>query len=97
VQRKDSGGRLQKHPAMPTDIASLILRTSIGDLVSRRPSGCSRCQRTPVVGELMHIFESDRTLCTLCTALLPEDERRPVRSERVHAGDRHVFAVPRAA
>ncbi|HEX8856381.1 MAG TPA: hypothetical protein VF752_12360 [Thermoleophilaceae bacterium] len=82
---------------MPNDIASLLLRKSIGALSKSRGSCCSRCRRTPVAGELMHVFESGSTLCTLCTAELPEAERRPLRSERVHMTDRHVFAVPRAA
>jgi hypothetical protein len=82
---------------MPNDIASVLMRKSIGALSKSRGSSCSRCHRTPVAGELMHVFESDRTLCTLCAAELPEGERRPLRSERVHMADRHVFAVPRAA
>jgi hypothetical protein len=60
------------------------------------PRHCSRCRRTPLVGELMHTFESGRSLCELCTARLPEADRTPVRSERVHASHRRL-AVVRAA
>ena len=45
----------------------------------------------------MHVFESDTLLCTLCLARLPEDERDPLRTERVHATDRPLAVVPVAA
>jgi hypothetical protein len=78
------------------ELASLILRRSLGALGTDR-SACSRCHRTPVAGELMHVFESSKVLCSLCLATLPEAERSPVRSERVHVGERRIAAVPRAA
>ncbi|HEY7632196.1 MAG TPA: hypothetical protein VH817_15930 [Thermoleophilaceae bacterium] len=78
------------------ELASLILRRSLRALGSDRTS-CSRCHRTPVPGELMHVFESDATLCSLCLARLPETERSPVRTERVHVTDRRISVVPRAA
>jgi hypothetical protein len=36
-------------------------------------------------------------LCDLCFARLPEDRRRAVRTERVHASERRLSVVPRAA
>jgi hypothetical protein len=45
----------------------------------------------------MHVFESDTTLCSLCLAHLPETERSPLRTERVHVTDRRISVVPRAA
>lgn len=50
-----------------------------------------------MAGELMHVFESDTALCSLCLAQLPEAERSPVRSERVHVTDRPIAVVPKAA
>lgn len=78
------------------ELASLILRRSLGALGQGRAS-CSRCRRTPVAGELLHVFEHDTLLCSLCLAKLPEAERSPLRSERVHAGERHIAAVRKAA
>jgi hypothetical protein len=45
----------------------------------------------------MHVFESDTVLCSLCVAGLPEAERSPLRSERVHVSDRRIPVVPKAA
>lgn len=58
---------------------------------------CSSCRRTPLPGELMHLLESDQVLCELCFAALPEEERRPLRSERVHASLRHLSVARQAA
>jgi hypothetical protein len=78
------------------ELASLILRRSLGALGHNQDS-CSRCRRTPVAGELVHTFESGTVLCSLCLAGLPESERSPLRSERVHVSDRRLSVVPRAA
>jgi hypothetical protein len=45
----------------------------------------------------MHVFESETMLCALCLAGLPEAERSPLRSERVHVADRRLAVVPKAA
>jgi len=74
----------------------MILRSSLGALGHDR-SSCSGCRRTPVAGELLHHFDSGQTLCSLCLGDLPEQERVPVHSERVHAGERRLSVMPRAA
>ena len=43
------------------------------------------------------MFESGRKLCSLCLAELPEAERSPLRSERVHVADKRLSVIPRAA
>ena len=78
------------------ELASLILRRSLRGLGTGRDS-CSGCRRVPVAGELLHVFESGERLCSLCLSALPEPERSPVRSERVHVGDRRLPVVPKAA
>lgn len=78
------------------DLASLILRRSVGSFESHGRN-CSGCRRTPVPGELLHIFEAERALCSLCLGRLPAAERTPLRAERVHASERHLAVVPRAA
>ena len=78
------------------DLAGLIMRTSLGALP---PSGarCEGCQRTPLAGEHTHELDSGRVLCALCFAQLPAERRHAVRSERVHASDRRLAVVPKAA
>ena len=78
------------------DLAAAILRKSVGSLRSHR-SSCARCRRTPVAGELLHVFDSGHTLCSLCAARLPDDERGGASVQRVHASERHLAVVPRAA
>ena len=74
----------------------MLLRHSLGSLDGER-ARCSRCRRTPLVGELMHVLVSGREVCSLCLARVPEREGEPVSSERVRATDRKLAVVPRAA
>lgn len=78
------------------DLAGLLLRRSLGSLRPARDS-CAKCRRTPLAGERLHELDSGRLLCDLCFAELPEERRLAVRSERVHAGERRLAVVPRAA
>lgn len=82
--------------AMPRDIASILLRNSLGALHTDRPS-CSRCRRLPLTGELMHELESGREVCSLCLSQSDGRDGEPVRSERVRATDKPLSVVPRAA
>jgi len=74
----------------------MLVRSSIGTLASRTAS-CGECRRTPLAGERMHEVKGGRKLCDLCFAGLPEDRRRAVRTERVHASERRLAVVPRPA
>ena len=67
------------------------------DSTAHDRSSCAGCRRTPLVGERLHEMPTGRLLCELCVAELPEDRREPVRTELVHAGERHVAVAPRAA
>ena len=58
---------------------------------------CSACRRRPLPGELVHVYDGGQTLCTLCVAALPAGTRAPVRSVRIHASERHLAVVSRAA
>jgi hypothetical protein len=78
------------------DLASMLVRSSIGTLASRAAS-CGQCRRTPLAGERVHEVDGGVTLCDLCFAGLPEDRRLAVRTERVHASERRLAVVPRAA
>jgi hypothetical protein len=74
------------------DISEQLQAHSVGSL-STAP-GCSSCQRRLLPGETLHIYESGRSLCTLCAAALPEE---PLRRERIHATTVRLAVVPRAA
>jgi hypothetical protein len=58
---------------------------------------CSACSRVPLAGEVMHELESHRVVCQLCLVELPEAKRATVASQRVHASDRPLAIVSRAA
>jgi hypothetical protein len=78
------------------DLAGMLLRRSLGS-VKPRPGRCTKCERTPLPGERLHEMDTGRVLCDLCLAALPEDDRRAVRTERVHASEVPLAVVPRAA
>jgi hypothetical protein len=74
----------------------ILLRNSLGSMEIERPT-CSACRRTPLVGERLHRLPSDDVLCDLCLSGLPEEQRAPLSSERIRAGERRLPVVPRAA
>jgi hypothetical protein len=71
-----------------------LLRHSVGALKARRHD-CVHCHRTPLIGEVVHIYGKG-LVCELCRPLHRE---RPSRSEIVRSPehDRAVRARPRAA
>jgi hypothetical protein len=74
-------------------LESIMLRKSVGSMEGERPT-CSGCERTPLVGEFLHEIESGALLCGLCLRRLPEQERVPLSSRRVHAGERTLQVAP---
>jgi hypothetical protein len=78
------------------ELAAMLVRSSIGTLPSTA-TACGGCRRTPLPGERLHELDGGRTLCALCFADLPEERRLAVRTERVHASDRRLAVVRRAA
>jgi hypothetical protein len=78
------------------ELASMLVRSSIGTLPSSA-TACGDCRRTPLPGERLHELEGGRVVCDLCFAVLPEERRFAVRTERVHASERRLVLVPRAA
>jgi hypothetical protein len=63
----------------------------------RSAPACSSCGRRLLPGEMLHVYEHDKALCTLCAGRLPDEQRAPVRSERIHAAQRQLAVVRRAA
>jgi hypothetical protein len=78
------------------DLAAMLVRSSIGTL-AQADGSCADCRRTPLAGERMHELDAGPMVCDLCFADLPEERRHAVRSERVHASERRLAVVPRAA
>jgi hypothetical protein len=78
------------------ELAAMLVHNSIGTLTHPDPA-CGECRRTPLAGERMHELEDGPVLCDLCFAGLPEERRQAVRTERVHASERRLAVVPRAA
>ena len=77
------------------DLAGMLMRSSIGALAPSEQ--CNDCRRTPLAGERVHELRSGQQLCELCFAALPDESRQAVRSQRVHASERRLSVVPRAA
>ncbi len=72
---------------MAKEIASILMRNSLDRLQSDEAQ-CSRCGRTPLVGEVLHVLESGKRVCSLCVARLPSREGEPVGVERVRSSAR---------
>jgi hypothetical protein len=81
--------------SMP-ELAPMLMRSSIGTLPPSAVS-CGDCRRTPLAGERTHELDGGPTLCDLCFAGLPDERRYAVRTERVHASERRLAVVRRAA
>jgi hypothetical protein len=77
-------------------LARRILRKSINSMREQSVE-CSKCHRTPVPGEFVHRVSRERVVCSLCLAKLPEAKRESAEVERVHASERRVSVLPRAA
>ena len=77
-------------------LARRILRKTIGSMRDECVR-CSSCRRTPVPGEFVHRVAVERLVCSLCLANLPAAKREDAVPERVHAGERHISVLSRAA
>jgi hypothetical protein len=75
------------------------LRRGVEGMAAQR-SGCSRCGRSPLVGERLSVFRAqsgERRYCDTCMAQMPLDDLGdPLRIERVHASERRL-RISRAA
>lgn len=78
---------------MKLSLESIMLRKSVGSMEQHRPT-CASCGRTPLVGEFIYRLDA-HALCGLCVTSLPDADRVPLASERVHAGERSLPVGPR--
>jgi hypothetical protein len=76
----------------PPTLGNALLRKALLrlDAGERR---CTDCNRTPLIGERLHLYEDGRVACDLCRAHHRDD---PVRSERVHGSERGHAVRPAA-
>lgn len=79
---------------MKRDLHETLLRNSVAAVGADR-DGCSGCRRIPLSGELMHDLEDGRHMCSLCLKRLPESQREPLHTERVHVLPRRLAVVRR--
>ena len=77
------------------DLAAMLVRRHMRALGPT--DGCHDCRRTPLAGERLLELGSGRHLCELCFGALPEESRQAVRSQRIHASERPLAVVRRAA
>jgi hypothetical protein len=83
--------------AAPREIS--LVGSAMGAAVAGDPR-CIHCHRTPLVGEVVHVYlvagGADRTVCALCRS---RHREAPARSEIVHSSEHHraVKARTRAA
>jgi hypothetical protein len=82
--------------SMPRELASILLRKSVRRMREDEPR-CHECGRTPLTGELLHLIEDERVLCSLCLANMPEETREPVSSTRVGAAEKPLAVIRHAA
>jgi hypothetical protein len=77
-------------PARPA-LEQALMRRSVGESQAHRHH-CVHCHRTPLTGEVVHVYETtagERLVCELCRPLRRE---APARSELMHAPE-HERAV----
>jgi len=79
-------------------LQELLLRRSVDEQRESRHR-CEHCGRTPLTGEVVHLYAAasgERLVCELCRPLRRET---PARSQLMHAPDheRSVRLTPRAA
>ena len=84
-------------PVRPA-LEQALLRRSVGEHEAHRHR-CTHCHRTPLTGEVVHIYataDGDRLVCELCR---PLHRAAPDRSELMHAPEheRSVRVRGRAA
>jgi hypothetical protein len=68
----------------PPTLGNALLRKALMhlDAGERR---CTECERTPLIGERVHLYEDGRVACDLCRVRHQEE---PIRSEKVHGSER---------
>lgn len=78
-------------PHHAPELERRFLRLGVEGMASER-TGCSRCGRSPLVGERLFVFETsggEVALCDICRAGAPEGSLgQPLRIQRTRASER---------
>ena len=82
---------------MSDDLASIMIRNSVGAARADEEPQCAGCRRAPLVGEWLYELASGRRLCSLCVAQAAAEEGEPVSAERVRSCDRRLAVVQQRA
>jgi len=77
---------------MAKEMSSLLMRSTLDSLRNDEPR-CSRCRRTPLVGEFLHVLESGKRVCSLCLPPVVAREGEPISAELVRSGERRLAVV----
>ncbi len=78
------------------DLAGMLMRSSIGALAPPREL-LPRLPAHAAGRRAVHELGSGRRSASSASARCPDERRQAVRSERVHASERRLAVVPRAA
>ena len=62
------------------DLELALLRRGVDELEAGRER-CGRCQRTPLIGERVYVYESGSLACELCRS---REHEKPLGSRLVH-------------
>ena len=62
------------------DLERALLRRGVGQRIAHLER-CARCQRTPLVGERIYLYEHDVVRCELCRAA---ERHVPIGSQLIH-------------
>ena len=91
ARRSSSPFRAFASGAPPREIS--LLGTGMGLEAPGAAQRCVHCLRTPLVGEVVHVYlaagGTDRTVCALCRS---RHREAPARTEIVHSSE-HLRAV----
>ncbi|MGI8802800.1 MAG: hypothetical protein ACR2KV_11600 [Solirubrobacteraceae bacterium] len=78
----------------PEEFERHLLRRTV-DILTETRTTCADCDRTPLVGEQLHLFEAGELVCELCSQLRRE---QPIRSIDVrHSAYGQTVRVSRTA
>jgi hypothetical protein len=66
--------------SLPRPTASKHPQPDAADLLAEELARCCDCDRTPLIGESVHLYQSADLVCELCRMIRPEE---PVLSARV--------------
>jgi hypothetical protein len=82
--------RRRPAPARPA-LEQALLRRSVGESQAHRHH-CVHCQRTPLTGEVVHLYDTSAGEGLVCELCRPLRREAPARSELMHAPE-HERAV----